>query len=149
MPLSHAIFVVVCTEKNKDTDESLFWNNEQGWVDHISFADKFNEDEKRRLQLPSNGAWKLVPRRFQDALAIQEGACNPAGIALSLHYACVECLHDNVSQREDPAVRLITHQLSYLMNVPEVDNTLHLYSSLIDYCKEKARKPFSSNDQKE
>jgi hypothetical protein len=59
--------------------------------------------------------------RFDNALMIQEGACNPSGIAHSLVNACHECIAAGVSQRTDPAVRLIVHQLAYLCNVGEID----------------------------
>lgn len=47
-----------------------------------------------------------MTKRFHDAIFIQQGACNPAGIALSLHNACKECIAEGTSQRTDPAVRL-------------------------------------------
>lgn len=55
--------------------------------------------------------------RFTDALAIQDGACNPSGIAHALVNACRECIDEGKSQREDPAVRLIVHQLAYICGV--------------------------------
>lgn len=73
--------------------------------------------------------------RFTDALAIQQGACNPAGIALALHKACKECLDEGMSQRTDPAVRLIAHQLAFILNVAEIDESLTLYADLTHTCK--------------
>lgn len=80
----------------------------------------------------------MARNRFDNALLIQQGACNPAGIARSLVEACDECLKEGVSQREDAAVRMITHQLAFLMNVSEMDNTLSEYSRLEAICREKA-----------
>lgn len=76
-------------------------------------------------------------RRFQDAIFIQQGACNPAGIALSLHNACKECIAEGVSQRTDPAVRLIAHQLAYLLNVYHIENDPELYHQLMDECESR------------
>lgn len=56
-------------------------------------------------------------RRFSDALGIQEGACNPSGMAHSLVNACRECIAEGVTQRDDPAVRLIVHQIAYIVGV--------------------------------
>ena len=74
--------------------------------------------------------------RFREALMIQEGACNPSGIAHSLVAACRECLAENVSQREDPAVRLIVHQLAYLCNVGEIErDSGETYRRLTEACQ--------------
>jgi hypothetical protein len=42
-----------------------------------------------------------------------------------------------VRAREDPAVRLIVHQLAHLCGVDEIDNTLDVYGKLNDECKTK------------
>jgi len=48
--------------------------------------------------------------RHKDALAIVDpGASNPAGVALAIHQACTQVIHEGGSQREDPAVRLMTN----------------------------------------
>ena len=80
-----------------------------------------------------------MPRnRFDNAWMIQQGACNPAGIARSLVEACDECLKEGVSQREDPAVRLIVHQLAHLTKNIQVEESLTEYSRLMEICREKA-----------
>jgi hypothetical protein len=80
-----------------------------------------------------------MPRnRHDNALLIQQGACNPAGIARSLVEACDECLKEGVSQREDAAVRLIVHQLAHLMAVSQIDASLTEYSRLTDECRANA-----------
>ena len=76
-----------------------------------------------------------MANRFQNALMIQEGACNPSGIANALKEACRECIAEGVSQREDPAVRLIVHQLAFLCNVYEIDHTLNEYAKLRTRCE--------------
>lgn len=54
-------------------------------------------------------------RRFADALAIQQGACNPSGIAHSLVDAFREIVDENGdTEANDPAVRLILHQLCFM-----------------------------------
>lgn len=79
-----------------------------------------------------------MQNRYEKALLIQRGACNPSGVALALHEACKECLAEGVSQREDPAARLIAHQLAFLMKVREIDDELTLYGKLLSECEERA-----------
>ncbi len=78
--------------------------------------------------------------RYYNALAIQEGACNPSGILNSMLDACRE-IRDNPDHsgtdelRADPALRLMAHQLSYLLRVAEIDNDLDMYRDLTEQCK--------------
>ena len=78
--------------------------------------------------------------RYYNALAIQEGACNPSGILNSMLDACRE-IRDNPDHsgtdelRADPALRLMAHQLSYLLRVAEIDNDLDVYRDLTEQCK--------------
>ncbi len=63
-----------------------------------------------------------APRRFSDALAIQAGACNPSGIAHSIVAACQEARAEPNHQgtaalTSDPAIRLMVHQLAFLMGI--------------------------------
>ncbi len=81
-----------------------------------------------------------MAKRHQDALDIQAGACNPSGIAHSLIAACAEVRAEGDGTdaiRADPAIRLITHQLAYLMNTREFDDTLDAYSVATRACTEK------------
>ena len=56
--------------------------------------------------------------RFQNAHEIQEhGACNPSGIARALVEAIDEARGEGVPAAKDPAVRLICHQLAFLLNI--------------------------------
>lgn len=66
--------------------------------------------------------------RFQDALFIQ-GACNPAGVASALARAIEQFMKTpayggTASICQDPALRLMAHQLAYLF---------HLIPSTPDY----------------
>lgn len=79
-----------------------------------------------------------MSQRTKDALNIQDGACNPSGIARSLVIACRECLDESVDQRTDPAVRLIVHQLAHLCAIHEIDNSYATHSLLIEQCKASA-----------
>jgi hypothetical protein len=89
-----------------------------------------------QVELPENY------NRFAEALMIQEGACNPSGIARALVLACKQCLKDGDDQRTDPAVRLIVHQLAHLTNNHELDactsRSIDAYGLLTDQCKERA-----------
>ena len=76
--------------------------------------------------------------RHQAALDIVDpGASNPSGVALALHNACRQVIAEGVSQREDPAVRLIGLQLAFLLNVDRILDADE-YGRLIDACRERA-----------
>jgi hypothetical protein len=78
------------------------------------------------------------PRRFGDALHIQGGACNPHAIARSLVSALDECRAANMDTRAscaDPAVRLIAHQLAFLLNVARLDSEHNEYSEATKACE--------------
>lgn len=82
--------------------------------------------------------------RFQNALYIQEGACNPSGIALTIIEACREIRGEGKGTQqicEDPAVRLMVHQLAHLCRIYELDSTdgSFIYSELIEECKQYAK----------
>lgn len=79
--------------------------------------------------------------RFDDALVIQSGASNPAGVARALVKAIDECHAENMdtaSVRNDPAVRLITHQLAYLMGISQLDSELLAYGKAMESCYARA-----------
>lgn len=80
-------------------------------------------------------------KRHADAIAIQLGACNPSGIAHSIVAACAEMRaapnHNGTLEiRNDPAIRLMVHQLAYLCNVREIDDSLTCYGELTGACNE-------------
>lgn len=81
-----------------------------------------------------------MTRRYNNAIGIQEGACNPTAIAHSIIQACQEINCENGGTdtiRQDPAVRLMVHQLAFLTNQTEIDNSMPCYSNLIKQCKDK------------
>ena len=76
-------------------------------------------------------------KRNKDAIAIQQGACNPSGVARALVRAIDEAREENPDTdavRADPACRLICHQLAFLMGVGRIDNGADDYSALIRAC---------------
>ena len=76
--------------------------------------------------------------RHRAALDIVDpGACNPAGVALALHNACRQAIAEGVSQREDPAIRLIGLQLAFLLSVDRILD-VDEYGRLIDACRARA-----------
>ena len=76
--------------------------------------------------------------RHQAALDIVDpGACNPSGVALALHNACRQAIAEGVSQREDPAIRLIGLQLAFLLSVDRILD-VDEYGRLIDACRARA-----------
>lgn len=83
-------------------------------------------------------------KRASDALAIQEGACNPLGITNSLirHMTAMSRAPESKGTSEilaDPACRLIVHQLAFLFNVDEINDGLLTYSALTKKCREEAK----------
>ena len=78
--------------------------------------------------------------RFSDALFIQEGACNPSGITHALLSAIQELHAENADTPticNDPAVRLIAHQLAWILNLREFDRDLDAYGRALDVCREQ------------
>ena len=77
-------------------------------------------------------------RRNVDALAIQEGACNPSGLCHAIINACQEIRESanpgTMALRDDPAIRLMVHQLAYLCNVREIDDEMDVYHKLTVEC---------------
>jgi hypothetical protein len=73
--------------------------------------------------------------RFDDAIAIQAGACNPSGIARALVRAINQCRDESVQARGDPAVRLIVHQLAFLCKVDEINTGFSTYHELTLACE--------------
>ncbi len=76
--------------------------------------------------------------RHHDALFIVDpGACNPAGVALAIHSACRQVIEEGGDQRTDPAIRLMTTQLAFLVN-GNSDILLTDYQALLDTCRATA-----------
>ena len=65
-------------------------------------------------------------------------AVNPSAIAQALIEACREAREEGVSAREDPAVRLIVHQLAWICNTRQLDSDLTAYHSLMHECRVRA-----------
>ena len=76
--------------------------------------------------------------RHHDAVFIVDpGACNPAGVALAIHNACRQVIAEGGDQRTDPAIRLMTTQLAFLVN-GNSDIPLTDYQALLDTCRARA-----------
>ena len=85
-----------------------------------------------------------MAKRHRDALAIQEGACNPSGIALAIVDACKEVRSETGTPTHDPAIRLMVHQLAYICGVDEINDGLSVYSRLADACQAAGREEHES-----
>jgi hypothetical protein len=75
--------------------------------------------------------------RFKDALFIQS-ACNPVAITTALADAMRMCRAENMDTSaicNDPAVRLIVHQLAHLTNQYELTNSMSAYSHATQMCE--------------
>lgn len=80
-----------------------------------------------------------MAKRHKDAIAIQQGACNPSGIAHSIIEACSEIRaepgHTGTKQiTDDPAVRLMVHQLAFICRANDTDVGAE-YGRLIAECE--------------
>ena len=84
----------------------------------------------------------MARNRFANALAIQEGACNPSGITHAL-LSAIQDLHaigaDTPTICNDPAVRLICHQLAWILNTREFDRDGDAYGKALDACREMSQ----------
>ncbi len=76
--------------------------------------------------------------RHRAALDIVDpGACNPSGVALALHAACRQAIAEGVSQRDDPAIRLIGLQIASLLHVDRILDGDE-YGRLVEQCTARA-----------
>ena len=87
-----------------------------------------------------------MSKRHKDALFIQLGAVNPSGIAHSIIAACAEIREEpgfrgTAQICNDPAVRLMVHQLAFLCNARGIDDGTSTYSHLMAECKAKSEEP--------
>lgn len=82
------------------------------------------------------------PNRFWNAYMIQQGACNPSGIARSLVEAIDEQRAENSSTKatcNDPAVRMIAHQLAHVLRLAEYDQNDLAWNKDYRFCEQHAR----------
>ena len=79
-----------------------------------------------------------VRNRFKEAIQIQQGACNPIAVSRALTLAIEQVRDERGSIEDDPAVRLIAHQLSFLLGVPKIDREFEVYTRLVHECEAKA-----------
>jgi hypothetical protein len=83
-------------------------------------------------------------RRHEDALGIQEGACNLRAIARSLVGAADEAAREGVGAEQDAAVRMIVHRLARLCRVDLVSygydpqSLSDTFCTLMQECRAKA-----------
>jgi len=84
-------------------------------------------------------------KRHEDALGIQEGACNLRAIAKSLVGAANEAVGEGVGAEQDAAVRMIVHRLARLCRVDlitygyDVESLADTFGTLLQECKARAQ----------
>lgn len=91
-----------------------------------------------------------MSNRYSDALFITAGACNPVAIADKIHQALLEVVREpgykgTQAQREDPAVRLMVHQLAFLVGVGE-GAMPDAYTEAYAACMKLAEMPVTKSD---
>ena len=82
----------------------------------------------------------MKTKRHSDALAIQDGACNPVAILRSIDNAVTEIRAETPGWdaiRQDSAIRLMLHQLCFLCDMHKLDGATG-YSAAYDECAKKA-----------
>jgi hypothetical protein len=90
-----------------------------------------------------------MPRnRFQNAIAIQGGACNPRAIVNTLIAAISEMdketrgsgrfVADTDTITGDAAFRLMVHQLAYITRAYRFDHLVSDYDAALSECQKKA-----------
>ena len=52
------------SERDEETGEPLFWNNQFGWVS-LDAADRFTYGETRRLGRPVGSAWVILDEALE------------------------------------------------------------------------------------
>lgn len=84
---------------------------------------------------------EAAPKRFNDAVFIQHGACNPAGVARSLVQAIDEARAENIAPRQDAACKLICHQLVHILGMSSIDLLPddHYTAAMKDVCAKADR----------
>ena len=81
-----------------------------------------------------------MSNRHANAITAQNGACNPYRLATALVKAMDEVRSEGggtIAICEDAAVRLIAHQLAFLLGVSFLDNDPSAYSRAMDEVSEK------------
>jgi hypothetical protein len=77
-------------------------------------------------------------KRFSDALAIAQGACNPSGICHSILDAVRDAREKHLDACHDPAVRLMVYQLNAICGM-EFGLSIERYGELTAKCEQKAK----------
>lgn len=114
-----------------DDHRRMFIGEAEAWYDRKNLLDN--------LQPRDIKAWNdSFPKRWETALQINEGAVNIIPIATAIADAARE-VNDEYrgSNHEDPAVRLMAHQLAHLTQVGAVMD-MQDYQSCVDKCTEEA-----------
>lgn len=88
---------------------------------------------------------EIIKHRYQQALDIQAGAVNPSAIAHSIKEACQEIRAEGGDTKaicDDPAVRLMVHQLDFLVKASSLEGNgcSDDYLSCMTRCEEMAKK---------
>jgi hypothetical protein len=89
------------------------------------------------IRLPENAT--AIQQVAYDALMIQEGACNPSGIARQL-VKTIDAVRDlEVRAKDHPAVRLVLHQLVWIVYGADIaigsDGPYRTWNEDMDACR--------------
>lgn len=79
------------------------------------------------------------PKRWAAAKQIDEGAVNPVAVSHALWQATKEARMETFNVANDPAVRLIAHQLAHILNLRDFETSLLSYKQVAEEVREKAK----------
>ena len=120
-----------------DDHYDMFMDEAQGWFNTLTDM----SDEEFGAKWPYMQAeWIDVnPKRFKQAVAIDQGASNMIPIARILHESAQECLIEGIPPQQDPAMRLIVHQMAHLCDIGSTISLMD-YRDLVEDCDEAEAK---------
>lgn len=98
---------------------------------------RLREEQRAAIEF-LNHKERAMANRCSDALAIQQGACNPVAVTKRLHDHVQDMFRSGISQteiRHDPALRLIVHQLAFLFRTSSLDGADGEYDRCIADCR--------------
>lgn len=81
-------------------------------------------------------------KRHSNAIAISQGACNPIAIVNSMAQAIAEIRAngpgDTDTILQDPALKLMTHQLAFLQGIPTSERAMD-WAMWLEACEKEAQ----------
>lgn len=116
-----------------DAHYAIFMEEAIGWYE--VFINLSEGDFKKDWAHIAKDWNATPPKRFAQALKIDQGASNLIPLARVLHESTQECLDENVAPQRDAAIRLILHQMAHLADLGASIDLLE-YRKIVKACEE-------------